>query len=238
MANYTLAQTLGWAESYIQGVPLTAWGASGGEPALSIASMVQATIYSPPLVWSHNRANFSFSTVLGQQDYPQTITNLGYLEKATVNDGTTIWELPDGAMNNTPLASSNTQARPSSMSVQQSVPNVSQTFRFSAVPDQVYPVNVIYQMSPVLFTSTTQSWTPPNSFIYIYNNLFLGEAFADVDEQRSQTYRQRGIAGLLARAEGLTELQKEIFAQHYLRYGASASLPTQRAQQAIQARSI
>lgn len=240
MANYTLAQTLGWAESYIQGVPLTAWGASGGEPALTIASMIQATIDSPPFVWAHNRANpsYTFTTTAGVQDYPATLTNLGFVEKATVNDGTTTWELPDGALNNSPLAASVTLARPSSLAVQTSIPNTSQVFRLSAVPDAVYTVNVIYQMSPVLFTSTAQSWTAPNSFGYIYNNLFLGEAFADVDEQRSQLYRQRGIAGLLARSEGLTEVQKSIFAQHYLQYGVSTIVPTQRAQQAMQARSV
>jgi hypothetical protein len=61
------------------------------------------------------------------------------------------------------------------------------------------------------------SWDPiPDSYSDVYNNLFLSEAMAMVDDNRSQLYRQRGVAALMAKASGLTEMQKNIFAQQWL----------------------
>src|SRR6266404_6205133 len=47
------------------------------------------------------------------------------------------------------------------------------------------------------------SWDPiPNQFSDVYNNLFLAEALAGVDDARSQLYRQRGVAAFLSKATG------------------------------------
>jgi len=64
------------------------------------------------------------------------------------------------------------------------------------------------------------SWDPiPNQYSDVYNNLFLAEALAVVDDARAQLYRQRGVAALMAKASGLTEMQKNIFAQQWLARG-------------------
>jgi hypothetical protein len=61
------------------------------------------------------------------------------------------------------------------------------------------------------------SWAPiPDQYSDVYNNLFLAEAMAAVDDARAQLYRQRGVAALFAKATGLTEMQKNIFAQQWL----------------------
>lgn len=62
------------------------------------------------------------------------------------------------------------------------------------------------------------NWSPiPDSFMDIFNNLFIAEAFQAVDDwQMSAQYRTRGIAALLAKAEGLSEMQRSAFLQQYL----------------------
>ena|SRR5271166_1502350 len=61
------------------------------------------------------------------------------------------------------------------------------------------------------------SWDPiPDQYMDVFNNLFLSEALAMVDDARAVQYRQRGVAALLAKASGLTEMQKNAFMQQWL----------------------
>lgn len=82
------------------------------------------------------------------------------------------------------------------------------------------------------------SWYPiPDQYSDIYNNLVLAEIFqVSGEDQESARYRQRGVAALLARSEGLTETQKNAFAQQYLMRNAEAQAMTIRTQQGNQAR--
>jgi hypothetical protein len=85
--------------------------------------------------------------------------------------------------------------------------------------------------------ASNQDWFPiPDSYSDIYNNLFLGEAMALVDDARSQVYRHRGVAAFLAKAEGLTDLQKNIFAQQWLAQGREPTTVAFKLQQVAQAR--
>lgn len=60
-------------------------------------------------------------------------------------------------------------------------------------------------------------WDPiPDSFIDVFNNLFLSEALALVDDARAQIYRVRGVSAFLAKSSGLTETQKNAFVQQWL----------------------
>lgn len=76
-------------------------------------------------------------------------------------------------------------------------------------------------------------WAPlPDWFVDIYNNLFLAEMLSLVDEARSQQYRHRGIAAFLAKAEGLTEMQKNAFVEQWtarIRESASKQFGTKMA---------
>jgi hypothetical protein len=87
--------------------------------------------------------------------------------------------------------------------------------------------------------SNTGSWAPiPDSFIDIYNALFLAEAFAFVDDARSQQYRQRGIAALLAKSEGLSDAQINAFLAQWGARNRQEISSQSRATQAQQARGI
>lgn len=242
---YTLQQSINWIDGYIQGMPVSAW--TGLEPVLSSASMIRATALVAPFIWNFNRAStmpqFPITTVKGQQDYPVLLTDFGFIEMAVVSDGKTSWELKE-VYNTAPLASSlavtsTTQARPMSIAAQSQVPGVSVVFRLSAVPDTVYSVDVIYQKSPLVFVTLSDTWAPfPDSYMFIYNNLLLGEMLADADDVRAQTYRQKGVASLLSRAEGLSETDKAVFASQYIAQGIAMAIPGQKTQQATQARGI
>jgi hypothetical protein len=107
------------------------------------------------------------------------------------------------------------------------------------IPDQVYTIVLTYQKLPIQFANLTDSWSPiPDSYSDIYNNLFLGESLAVVDDSRSQLYRQRGVAAFLAKAEGLTDTQKNIFAQQWMAQGREQNSVTLKLQQGIQGRGL
>jgi hypothetical protein len=83
-------------------------------------------------------------------------------------------------------------------------------------------------------------WSPiPDSYGDIYNFLFLSEmANAADDQQRAMTWRQRGIAAFLAKAEGLTEMQKKAFLQQWEARGIEQATVGQMAQMGNQGRGI
>lgn len=87
---------------------------------------------------------------------------------------------------------------------------------------------------------TNPFWSPiPDFFMDVYNNLFLSEAFASVDEpQRAQFYRVRGVSALLGRAEGLTQAQKNAFMASWHIMDVDNAQVALRLQQGTQARGI
>jgi hypothetical protein len=83
------------------------------------------------------------------------------------------------------------------------------------------------------------SWAPlPDQYSDVYNNLFLSEALAFTDDNRAQLYRQRGVAALLSKASGLTETQKNIFAQQWLARDVEHAAAMGMVQHGLQARGV
>ena len=77
-----------------------------------------------------------------------------------------------------------------------------------------------------------ESWYPiPDSYMEIYNNLFLAEMMATADDAREQLYRQRGVAALLSKAQGLTQLQVNAFLAQWSARGSMQELAKQIATQ-------
>ena len=212
------------------------------QPILGIASLVRNIILAAPFQWSWNRIyDDSVVTVVGQQDYTPDLYNFGYLEKASVqNAAGQIWEIPR-IKNNEPLAKSTQQARPDALAVQinnsgTDEPSSFLTLRFSAVPDAIYQVNLIYQEAPYNFTALSNPWAPvPDSFSDVYNNMVLGYYMDSCQDGRAQQYVARGVAGLLARAQGLTEMDKALFAASYMQFDMQQMLSKLRTQQGQQA---
>jgi len=207
-------------------------------PIIGIGNVVRNIILAAPFQWRFNRNNVNLTnpTVQGTQDYIQTIADFGFLEYASVQDVSgMIWQLTD-VFNNSALSVSATQARPQSIAVQSDNGAGSFTFRFSAIPDAAYTVNLVYQKTPVQFVATTDPWAPiTDSFSDVYNNLSLGYYMDSCQDPRAPQYIARGIAGLLARSQGLSQMDKALFAQSYMNFNASEILNQLKAQQAVQA---
>lgn len=242
----TIQNTIDFCSPFIQYSPLSAGTSS--QPAVGIANEIQNTIMNPPFTWGWNRnENTATATVAGTQDYTFSITDFGFLEKVTLTNNTTndIFDVPN-VYNNLSLAPSSAnaakRARPQGASVFSVTYGTSFKLRFSCPPDAVYQIGLIYQKLVVPMTALTGgpgTWAVPDQYLDIYNNLFLGESMAMVDDARANLYRQRGIATLLSKAEGLTEMQKNVFLQQYwMRFTGSPQAAASAMQQGTQGRAV
>ena len=242
----TLQQSVDWARSVlVTYIPLTAQ--AGGEPAVTIANMVVAFINAPPFTWPTNRAENSSLVAMtpGTQDYLVAIADFGFLETVTLTNPANQKSFAvQRIYNSTVLGVSNEQVkRPDACCVKLWIPETNVTFRFMSAPDLGYSAIFTYQKAPAFFTATSQDWftqanLPPNQ-VHIYNNLFLGECFqVNGDEQSAAIYRRRGMAALLATAEGLTEMQKSMIFAQAMFSDLQTIAATLRTQAASQARTI
>jgi hypothetical protein len=215
---------------------------TGSMPIIGIANIVRSVVLAAPFTWRFNRNSVNLvgsespiGIAQGVQDYVQKIPGFGFLEKATANDGTTSWEIKD-IKNTEALGSSTTQARPEVISVFSEDVDGNITFRLSGVPNKILTINMIYQMGPGKFTTISDSWAPiPDSFSDIYNHLCLGFYMDSCQDPRGSQYIARGIAGLLGRAQGLTAMDKALFAASYLNFSAQQMIEMMKAQQGQQA---
>lgn len=100
--------------------------------------------------------------------------------------------------------------------------------------------NAVGVSETISATAINANWSPiPDQFSDVYNNLFLAEAFQAVHEDTDAArYRQRGVAALLAKAEGLTQTQIDIFRSQWLARDSEAQAITLKVQQATQARGV
>jgi hypothetical protein len=94
--------------------------------------------------------------------------------------------------------------------------------------------------TPATATAIDVSWAPiPDQYSDVYNNLFLSEAFQAVSEDaEAARYRQRGVAAMLAKSEGLTQAQYNCFLQQWLSREDIVSASALRTAQAGQARGV
>ena len=148
----TLQNTINWARPFIQYEPVTA--GFGQEPAVSIASMIRNSMLNAPMTWPWNRNELTFSTVVGTQDYPQAISgsDFAFIENVTLTDDQgSVFQLKD-VYNNSALAVSSFQQRPSAVAAQSVYYTAGAQytkFRFLGVPDAIYTATVEYQkLSP------------------------------------------------------------------------------------------
>jgi hypothetical protein len=235
---YTLQQSINFAQTFIQYSPLSV--GTGLEPAISLANEIQTTILNQPFCWPWNRNESTATpTIVGTQDYTIALTDFSFLEKITLKDpSNNTYEILD-IKNSAPLGIANTntnnQQRPNAAAIILVNYGTNLKLRLLGAPDMIYQMTLTYQKLPTPIVSLGSSWGIPDQYIDIYNNLFVGEAMALVDDARSVQYRQRGVATLLSKAEGLTEMQKDLFLQQYWlrdRQQLAGQLRTQQAQQA------
>jgi hypothetical protein len=247
----TIQNSIDYAQTQIQYSPLNVGAAN--EPAITIANEIQNLFFGPPFTWGFNRAENGPATnnVLtlspGTQDYIVPVTDFSFMETATTTDPATGETFTISDVYNTKNLSTgdvsvNKRGRPNSVSVRMVQFGTNITLRFLGVPDKAYGVTFTYQklVAPMsALTGASGTWTIPAHYSDIYTSLFLAEAFVTVDDARAIQYRQRGIAALLAKAEGLNEMQVNAFLQQYWnRQGRPEMAGPLRTQQATQGRGV
>jgi len=231
MAN-TLQTSINWAIGFL-GYSTPTVGPNN-EPALSSANMVQQVMTSPPFHFAWNRNSLTFTTT-GAQDYPTSVGDFGYMEKATFQPIAGGKVMPLNVLNNTPLGESSDVQQPVTLAAQL-VSSGSVTFRFLGLPDAPYTITVWYQKLAPLMTILGSAWVAPDYMSHIYNRGFLAHCLEGKGDPRAQQEKVSFAAALLATHEGLTDTEKNIFLMQYLpnpREMLSLQLKTQ---QGVQAR--
>lgn len=178
---------------------------SGSEPVWS--TTVGGTTTDNTVIW----------TMSGLTDYVQTLTNFGFIEKATVTGVTAsalgvITEIPNTS---TELSTDAGTGRPNTIApiIDDNAGNI--TFRFMpGIPDQAYSCSVIYQKKAALMSAVigaNGTWPIPDEYSSVYNYGFLALFMLFADDARFLAMNQKFISGLLGLSEGLNEQQKAIF---------------------------
>lgn len=217
IANNTLLRTMKVSEHFCRNAPLSGVGGDPTEPAMSMGDWVRNFILSPPFAWRWNRGSTTITTVAGTQDYNKTLTDFGWMEKASCDDGantgTSIVEL-EIKLN---LSEDNAKSQPRFIAARLDDDNNVISFRLLPNPDAVYTINVAYQKACPTFANLSDTWGPiPDYLSHIYSMGFLGRAYEYFDDPRYSFTFQMFLRQLLAANEGLTESQKNIFMSEFL----------------------
>jgi hypothetical protein len=241
----SLNQTINWAQVFIDYSPLTA--GAGNEMAVTTANIIQEMMTSAPLLWPWNRSTYELQiTKAGGQDYYPLIADFSYLEKVTLEDSNgKYYEIKD-VFNNKSLSLSAGTQRPFAISVMSAdydtdtdVSGGNVWLRFVSTPDQNYSAILTYQQLYTPIVNLTDDWYLPDQVKSIYSWLFLAEAFSAVDDdQRAIQYRQRGVAALLARQAGLSDLDRSVLLAQWTGRELQTVVEQLKAQQATQARGV
>jgi hypothetical protein len=170
------------------------------------------------------------------QDYTIAAPSFSHIEHASVLDVT---RTPPNWVElkvQNDLALDSRDARPTFVGPHVEDGNGNVTFRVMPSPNAAYPVSIHVQLAAPRITSINQTWAPMPDFMqYIYSWGFLALVWAFADDARFQIANAKFTSGLLARAEGLTEEEKNIFLANW-----NNVIPQNQAtrQQGVQARQV
>ena len=110
------------------------------------------------------------------------------------------------------------------------------TFRVMPSPDEAYPISLHVMLTPPQITSVNQTWAPlPDYLQNVYSLGFLGWMLAFNDDPRAPMYNSQFKAALLARQDGLTQEERDIFLNNW---DMLTSRQQMNAQQGTQARQV
>lgn len=196
------------------------------------SSIITAAFVHPDVA----NADTGTLTAASTQDYTVSAPNFTHVEHASVQDISQTpakwYELP--VKDN--LALDSIVGRPQFLNPHTEDGNGNVTFRVMPGPKLAYPVSIHVQLAPPLFTSMNQTWSPlPDFMSYVFNWGFLALQWIFADDPRAGFANSKFTAGLLARAEGLTEEQRNIFLNNWM---ALTGMQQQQSQQGTQARSV
>jgi hypothetical protein len=238
----TLQNTANWITAFVVQRPTTSVGAVANEPFLTAANYAMQTILAPPFRWEWNRVatTSSITTVAGTSDYAVSLSNFGWLEKATLVDAAPAANIPPNFELNVYeiLAKDGEQNRPSRIAVLLDDNNNNITFRLFPVPDKVYTVDLDYQKAPILATGLTALWAPiPDKIAFLYERFMMAQMQMMYNQQLGLSNLEIFFRQLVRAAEGLNEMEKAIFLEDSLRPIRMRQEVLQAAAQGKQARS-
>ena len=192
---------------------------------VATASGSQFTVTLLPGAATGTDTSAAVWTNVTTQDYTIPVPNFSHIEHASVLDLAPVVGSPGSYTPLTwkeleiknELALESNQNRPSFVSPHVEDGNGNMTFRLSSAPDKPYPVSIHVQLAaPALANGVNSTWAPiPDFMQYIYDWGFLALTWQFADDPRWAYASQQFKAGLLARAEGLTEEERNIFLNNW-----------------------
>ena len=192
---------------------VTATWLNGQLLVLDTASATQVTApVNNKTTYASTSDTLGILTAQTTQDYTIATPTFSHIEHASVLDTSKTpakwWELKI----QNELALDSTLARPSFLGPHVEDGNGNVTFRVMPAPLGNYPVSIHVQLAPPRITSINQTWAPIPDFMQsIYTWGFLALIWAFADDPRFQIANAKFTSGLLARAEGITDEEKNIF---------------------------
>lgn len=157
-------------------------------------------------------ANTGTVTATSTQDYSLPVPEFSHIEHTSVYD---INQTPPKwieieVKNNLSLDS--ITDRPRFLNPHTEDGNGNMTFRVMPAPDKNYPISIHIQKASAQISSINQTWAPiPDYMQYVYNWGFLALMWNFSDDPRFGMANQKFIAGLLARAEGISDEERNTF---------------------------
>lgn len=171
-------------------------------------------------------------TGLTTQDYSIATPEFSHIEHCSVYDPTAKKWFEMEVRNN--LGLDNIADRPRFLNPHTEDGNGNMTWRVMPAPDQNYPVSIHIQLASTEVSSVNATWAPiPDYMQYVYNWGFLALMWLFSDDSRFQLANQKFTSSLLARAQGLTEEEKNTFLNNW---NALTGTQQMQMQQGIQAR--
>lgn len=169
----------------------------------------------------------AWSTSVGQPTVDNTVTwlnfggdgessglgDFGWIEIASVNDGTIIFEMEVALDLGTTLV----QELPTKIAARIDDGSGNISFRLFPAPLAVYTVNLTYQRACPSFGALTDFWYPiPDFLSYLYNTGFLAKVYEYAGDEKFAATMQLFIRQIVAANEGLSLTQKNLALDHFL----------------------
>jgi len=226
------------SQHFCRNAPLTGVGGDPTEPAMSIGDWVRNFILQPPFAWRWNRATTTIAvTQAAGQDYSVALSNFGWLESATINDGR---GAPDSIQQmevQLNLSEDLSGSGPRFIAARLDDDSGNITFRLHPSPEANYTVIVTYQKASPTFAALADTWAPiPDYMSNIYSLGFLAKAYEYFDDPRFGFTFQMFLRQLVSASEGLDESKKNIFMSMFLDGAAQQQVTGMRSQMGNQSR--
>lgn len=219
--------------TFLNGAALTVLTASSTQIT---AYFKRATSYAP----ATDTGTLTKSTT---QDYTVSLPNFSHVEHASVLDAFST-NSSTGTTNNKwwemevkdDLSLDSIQGRPQFVNPHFEDADGNVTFRVMPAPNANYPVSIHCQLAAPNLKSLNSTWGPiPDFMQHIYSWGFLALMWAFADDPRVGFANQKFTSGLLARAEGLSEEDRNIFLNNW---NALTGSDQMKRQQGMQARTV